>query len=47
MKIRIIIKDGERICQMIITKHERAEWMAVDELLITNRGTGGFGHIGK
>ena len=32
---------------MIIAKHERTEWMAVDELLITNKGTGGFGHTGK
>ncbi len=42
-----IIKDGERICQMIISKHERAEWIAVDELLKTERGQGGFGHTGK
>ena len=42
-----VIKDGERICQMIITKHERAEWIPVDELMKTRRGTGGFGHTGK
>lgn len=42
-----IIKDGERICQMIISKHERVEWEKVNKLEITERGTGGFGHTGK
>ena len=44
---KFVIKDGERICQMIIAKHERAKWVAVDELLKTDRGAGGFGHTGK
>jgi dUTP pyrophosphatase len=44
---KFVVKDGERICQMIISKHERAEWVAVDELRKTDRGTGGFGHTGK
>jgi dUTP pyrophosphatase len=42
-----VIKDGERICQMIIAKHDRAEWVVVDELIKTERGAGGFGHTGK
>jgi len=42
-----IIKDGERICQMIISKHETAELVEVNELGATERGTGGFGHTGK
>jgi dUTP pyrophosphatase len=42
-----VIKDGERICQMIISKHERAEWINVEMLGETDRGTGGFGHTGK
>lgn len=42
-----VIKDGERICQMIISKHERTEWEVSDELNMTQRGTGGFGHTGK
>jgi len=42
-----VIKDGERICQMIITRHERAEWIRVENLIETNRGAGGFGHTGK
>lgn len=42
-----IINDGERIAQMIITKHEQAEWIQVEELLETERGAGGFGSTGK
>lgn len=42
-----IIKDGERICQMIIAKHEKAEWVTVQSLEKTVRGTGGFGHTGN
>jgi len=42
-----IIRDGERICQMIIAKHEKAEWVCVERLLETERGEGGFGHTGK
>jgi dUTP pyrophosphatase len=42
-----VIKDEERICQMIIAKHERTEWIVVDELIKTERGAGGFGYTGK
>ena len=42
-----IIKDGDRIAQMIISKHECAEWVNVDLLIDSSRGTGGFGHTGK
>ncbi len=41
------INDGERIAQMIIAKHEQAEWVEVKELLETQRGAGGFGSTGK
>lgn len=41
------IKDGERICQMIIAKHEHIKWENVDVLQETIRGDGGFGHTGK
>ena len=41
-----IIEDGERICQMVIAKHETVEWDLVDELAQTERGEGGFGHTG-
>ncbi len=42
-----VLNDGERICQMIIAKHEQVEWLEVDELNVTDRGAGGFGHTGK
>lgn len=42
-----IIKDGERICQMVIARHEKAEWVKVESLVDTGRGAGGFGHTGK
>ncbi|NOZ34681.1 MAG: dUTP diphosphatase [Chlorobi bacterium] len=41
------INDGERICQMIIAKHEKAELIEVEILNKTERGSGGFGHTGK
>ena len=40
------INDGERIAQLVIAKHERAEWISVSELDETARGTGGFGSTG-
>nr|MBP7359953.1 dUTP diphosphatase [Prevotella sp.] len=41
-----IINDGERIAQMIIARHENAEFIAVEELDETERGEGGYGHTG-
>ena len=41
-----VINDGERIAQMVISKHERAEWIEVTELQVTERGPGGFGSTG-
>jgi dUTP pyrophosphatase len=40
------INDGERIAQLVIAKHERAEWWEVTELDDTERGAGGFGSTG-
>lgn len=40
------IENGERIAQLVIAKHERAEWIAVEELSETSRGEGGFGSTG-
>ncbi|HET6226245.1 MAG TPA: dUTP diphosphatase [Bacteroidia bacterium] len=40
------INDGERIAQMVVAKHEQAEWLEVEELVETQRGQGGFGHTG-
>ncbi len=41
-----VIKDGERICQMVIARHEQAVWEEVEVLDQTERGEGGFGHTG-
>lgn len=40
------INDGERICQMVITRYSHVEWAAVTEISDTDRGDGGFGHTG-
>ena len=42
-----VIKDGDRICQMVIAKYEKAEWVVTESLAKTDRGAGGFGHTGK
>jgi len=41
------IKNGERIAQMIISKHEKANWVETNQLNETIRGEGGYGHTGK
>jgi dUTP pyrophosphatase len=41
------IKNGERIAQMVIAKHEQAKWILVEELSETERGSSGFGSTGK
>ncbi len=41
-----VIADGERIAQMVIARHEQAEWLPVEVLPQTERGAGGFGHSG-
>ena len=40
------VNDGERIAQMVIARHEQAEWIQVETLDETERGAGGFGHSG-
>ncbi|HAT70140.1 MAG TPA: dUTP diphosphatase [Flavobacteriaceae bacterium] len=40
------IEDGERIAQLVIAKHERADWQEVTTLSETSRGEGGFGSTG-
>lgn len=42
-----VIEDGERVGQMVIARHEQAEWEETDTLDETERGAGGFGHSGK
>ena len=41
-----VIEDGERICQMVIARHEQPMWEEVEVLSETERGAGGFGHTG-
>ncbi len=41
------VNDGDRIAQMIISHHEKAELTETEEINNTNRGAGGFGHSGK
>jgi len=40
------IENGERIAQLVVAKHERAEWSEVEVLSSTERGVGGFGSTG-
>lgn len=42
-----VVNDGERVAQMVIARHEQAEWVEVETLDQTDRGAGGFGHTGK
>lgn len=41
-----VINDGERIAQMVIAKHETADFIEVEEVDETERGAGGYGHTG-
>tara|TARA_B100000949_G_C14168499_1_gene402273 strand:+ start:385 stop:816 length:432 start_codon:yes stop_codon:yes gene_type:complete len=45
-KEAFVINDGERIAQLVIAKHERAEWQEVEVLEESDRGEGGFGSTG-
>ena len=40
------VENGERIAQLVIAKHERADWSEVEVLSETARGEGGFGSTG-
>lgn len=42
----VTIENGERVAQLVIAKHERAEWLEAEELTETERGAGGFGSTG-
>lgn len=41
-----VIQPGDRIAQMIIQKVEKAHWIKAEELEVTGRNKGGFGHTG-
>lgn len=42
-----VVNDGERICQMVVKRYSRVEWIEADMLDDTERGAGGFGHTGR
>ena len=41
-----VVEKGERVAQLVLARHERVEWEAVDELAESVRGAGGFGSTG-
>ena len=41
-----VVNDGERVAQMVIARHETADFVEVAELDETERGAGGYGHTG-
>ena len=45
--VPFVVQDGERIAQMVIARHEVAEWQVVETLDETELGAGGFGHTGR
>jgi dUTP pyrophosphatase len=42
-----VVQSGERIAQMVISKHETIHWTLAEQLSETNRGAGGYGSTGK
>ncbi|MDR1028115.1 MAG: dUTP diphosphatase [Clostridiales Family XIII bacterium] len=41
-----IVRDGDRVAQMVVARYERVEWIRTDRLGDSDRGDGGFGHTG-
>ena len=41
-----VVNDGERICQMVVTRYDKVDWVRVEALDDSVRGAGGFGHTG-
>lgn len=42
-----VINDGDRICQMVVTRYSQVEWLPCSGLAESERGEGGFGHTGR
>jgi len=42
-----VVKNADRIAQLVITRYEKIKWINVSELESTKRADGGFGHSGK
>ena len=40
------VENGARIAQLVLAKHEQAQWQQVSQLSDTHRGQGGFGSTG-
>ena len=40
------VNPGDRVCQMVVARYSRVEWVQVETLDVTERGSGGFGHTG-
>jgi dUTP pyrophosphatase len=41
------VRDGERVAQLVVARHETVEWMPAETLSGTARGTGGYGSTGR
>ena len=41
-----VVNDGERICQMVVTRYDKVDWVRVEDLDDSVRGAGGFGNKG-
>lgn len=46
-KIPFKVSPGDKVAQLVLSKVPKVNWKEVDELSITERGSGGFGHTGK
>ena len=42
-----VIHNGERIAQLVVARHEQVEWVPVNTLNESDRGSGGFGSTGR
>ncbi len=42
-----VINNGDRICQMVVTRYSHVEWVESPSLAESERGEGGFGHTGR
>ena len=42
-----VVENGERVAQLVIARHEQAQWETVEVLSDTKRGSGGFGSTGS
>lgn len=45
-KSEFVIENGDRVAQLVVAQHERAEWKPASSLNLTERGSGGFGSTG-